>query len=204
LQRLGGKETIPVDVRVIAATHRDLERLMQDKQFREDLYYRLSVVVLTLPALRERREDIPGLNAYFLQKYGAELGTENPSIHPDAVQFLQTQNWPGNVRELENVVRTILLSARGYTIGLDHARAALNRARQTTRASDETLHDYVAHLLAAAQNGETGDAHALLLEAAEREIFGQAIQLAQGNQAKAARWLGVSRLTLREKLTLFG
>jgi nitrogen regulation protein NR(I) len=204
LQRLGGKETIPVDVRVIAATHRELERLMHDKQFREDLYYRLSVVVLTLPPLRERREDIPVLVAYFLQKYGAELGTENPSIHPDAVQFLQAQNWPGNVRELENVVRTVLLSARGYTISLDHARAALQRASQAARASDATLRDYVASLLAAAQRGESGDAHAVLLEVVEREIFSQAIQLAQGNQAKAARWLGVSRLTLREKLNRFG
>jgi two-component system, NtrC family, response regulator len=204
LQRLGGKETISVDVRVIAATHRDLERLMREKLFREDLYYRLSVVVLTLPALRERREDIPGLIAYFLQKYGTEFGMDNPSIHPEAVQFLQAQNWPGNVRELENVVRTVLLSARGYTIGLDHARAALQRASQAAQASDATLREYVASLLAAAQKGESGDAHAVLLEAAEREIFTQAIQLAHGNQAKAARWLGISRLTLREKLTQFG
>src|SRR5262245_22301290 len=85
IQRLGGKETIPVDVRVIAATHRDLDRAIQEKQFREDLYYRLSVVVIRLPPLRERSEDIPGLVRYFLQKHGPELGTPHPSIHADAV-----------------------------------------------------------------------------------------------------------------------
>src|SRR6267142_1294994 len=83
VQRLGGKETLPVDVRVIAATHRDLEAGIKTKQFREDLYYRLSVVVITLPPLRERKEDIPDLVRYFLQKHGAEMGNENPSIHPE-------------------------------------------------------------------------------------------------------------------------
>src|SRR5437667_10642932 len=99
LQRLGGKETVPVDVRVVAATHRDLETAIQQKQFRQDLCYRLSVVVITLPPLRERREDLPDLVRYFLQKHGPDLGNAKPSIHPDAIEFLQTQTWPGNVRE---------------------------------------------------------------------------------------------------------
>ena len=103
LQRLGGKETIPVDVRVLAATHRDLETAIREKQFREDLYYRLNVVAITLPPLRQRREDIPELVRYFLGKHGPELGNASPSIHPEAVEFLQSQSWPGNVRELENV-----------------------------------------------------------------------------------------------------
>ena len=129
LQRLGGKETTPVDVRVIAATHRDLETAIREKQFREDLYYRLSVVVITLPPLRQRREDIPELVRYFLQKHGPELGNPQPSIHPEAMDFLQAQPWPGNVRELENVVRKALLLAQSYTINLDHVRAALNKSR---------------------------------------------------------------------------
>src|SRR5205814_4584759 len=126
LQRLGGKETISVDVRVVAATHRDLETAIQQKQFREDLYYRLSVVVITLPPLRNRKEDVPALIHYFLQKHGPELGNANPSIHPDAIEFLAAQTWPGNVRELENVVRKTLLLAQNYTINLDHARPTLN------------------------------------------------------------------------------
>jgi DNA-binding NtrC family response regulator len=116
LQRLGGKETISVDVRVVAATHHDLESAIRHKQFREDLYYRLSVVTIMLPALRQRKEDIPELVRYFLQKHGPELGNPKPSIHPDAMSFLQSHNWPGNVRELENVVRKSVLLAQSYTI----------------------------------------------------------------------------------------
>jgi len=204
VQRLGDKETIPVDVRVIAATHRDLETAVQQKQFREDLYYRLNVVVIVLPPLRERKEDIPDLVNYFLQKYGTELGAITPSIDPEAVRFLQGQNWPGNVRELENTVRKVLLLARGYTITAEHARAVLSKMPGAGRTADQSLRDQAGELLAAAQRGELYDAHFRLLEAAEREIFSQAIQLAQGNQAKAARWLGVSRLTMRAKLTQFG
>ena len=204
LQRLGGKETISVDVRVLAATHRDLESALKNKQFREDLYYRLSVVVITLPPLRERKEDIPDLVKYFLGKYAAELGVANPAIHGEALEFLRAQSWPGNVRELENVVRKVLLLAQGYTINLDHVRDALARSGPPAPTARQSLGEYVASLLAAAQRGELDDAHARLLQTAEKEIFGRAIGLAQGNQAKAARWVGVSRLTMREKLIQFG
>jgi nitrogen regulation protein NR(I) len=204
LQRLGGKETIPVDVRVIAATHRDLESAIRQEQFREDLYYRLSVVVIGLPPLRDRREDIPDLVKYFLRKYGLEMGVSNPSIQEEAMGFLSTQTWPGNVRELENVVRKVLLLAQSYTITVDHVRTALSRTGPPAPTSRQSLGEYVDELLAAAQRGELNDAHARLLQASEQEIFTRAIRQAQGNQAKAARWLGVSRLTMREKLIQFG
>ncbi len=204
LQRLGGKETIPVDVRVVAATHRDLETAIREKQFREDLYYRLSVVVITLPPLRDRREDIPELVRYFLQRHGPDLGNLSPSVHPEALDFLQTQPWPGNVRELENVVRKAILLAQNYTINLDHVRTVLNKTAVLSERADLTLGQYVDELLAAARRSELADAHARLLEAAERELFKRAIHQAQGNQAKAARWLGVSRLTMKAKLVQFG
>jgi len=204
IQRLGGKETISVDVRVIAATHRDLEAALKNHEFREDLYYRLNVVVITLPPLRDRREDVPELVRFFLRKYGVELGVDNPSIHADAIEMLQAQNWPGNVRQLENFVRKVLLQAQGYTIGLDHVRAALKSAMTPAEAATLSLREYVDQLLGAAQQGELSDAHARLLTEAERELFSRAIELAEGNQAKAARWVGVSRLTMREKLIQFG
>ena len=204
LQRLGGKETVSVDVRVLAATHRDLEQAIRNRQFREDLYYRLSVVVISLPPLRERKEDIPELAKFFLRKYAAELGTENPSIHAEAMEFLIAENWPGNVRELENVVRKMLLQAQGYTINAEHVRAALARTAPPSEVGEQTLREYVDTLLAAAQRGDLKDAHARLLQAAEKEIFSRAIDLAHGNQAKASRWVGVSRLTMREKLIQFG
>jgi len=204
VQPLGGKETIPVDVRVLAATHRDLETAIQNHQFREDLYYRLSVVVITLPPLRERKEDIPELVKFFLRKYSVELGVSSPSIHAEALDFLRSQSWPGNVRELENVVRKVLLLAQGYTINVDHVRTAITRTCPVLEAARQTLREIADDLLAAAQRGELNDAHTRLLQAAEREIFSSAIEQAHGNQAKAARWVGVSRLTMREKLTQFG
>jgi nitrogen regulation protein NR(I) len=203
-QRLGGKETIAVDVRVIAATHRDLETALKRRQFREDLYYRLNVVVISLPPLRERTEDIPGLVRYFLSKYASEFGVQSPSIQPEAVDFLKGQDWPGNVRELENAIRKVLLQAQGYTINVGHVQAALARSLPAPDGGTQTLRQYVDFLLRAAQRGELEDAHGRLLSACERELFSRAIELAHGNQAKAARWIGVSRLTMREKLILFG
>jgi DNA-binding NtrC family response regulator len=204
LQRLGGKETIPVDVRVIAATHRDLEGAIKRNQFREDLYYRISVVVLNLPSLRERPEDIPDLAKFFLNKYATEFNTPNPAIHADALSFLQSQPWPGNVRELENVIRKVLLMARGYTISVDYVKSALTKSGPLPVTAEKTLHAYADELIAAAQRGEISDAYAQLHEAAERILIGRAIEKAQGNQAQASRWLGISRLTLREKLIHFG
>ena len=204
LQRLGGKETIAVDVRVLAATHRDLETAIRQKQFREDLYYRLSVVVISLPALRNRREDIPDLVRYFLQKHGPELGNSKPSIHPAAMNFLEAHTWPGNVRELENVVRKAVLLAQTYTINLDHVQSALHKTTEIDFPSARVLGEFVDDLLAAARRGEIGDAHARVIETAEREVFTRAIKQAQGNQAKAARWLGVSRVTMKAKLDEFG
>jgi DNA-binding NtrC family response regulator len=206
VQRLGGRESTPVDVRVLAATHHDLEAAIPEKLFREDLYYRLNVVMITMPPLRQRKEDIPDLVRFFLRKYGPELGNTSPSIHPEAMEFLQSHEWPGNVRELENVIRKALLLAQGYTVNLDNVSAALHRLASPGGAAGpaQTLGGYIGELLAAAQRGERDDVHAQLLEAVERELFRQAIERAQGNQARAARWLGVSRITMKAKLIQFG
>ena len=204
LQRLGGKETIPVDVRVLAATHHDLETAISQKLFREDLYYRLNVVVITLPPLRQRKEDIPELVRYFLGKYGPELGSPHASIRLEAMEFLQSHSWPGNVRELENVIRKALLLAQDYAINADHVRAALSKDAGLTDSANRPLGEYIDDLLAAAQRGELTDIHARVLESAERELFRRAIELAHGNQAKAARWLGISRITMKAKLVQFG
>jgi two-component system, NtrC family, response regulator len=204
IQRVGGNEKIPVDVRVLTATHRDLESAIQEKQFREDLFYRLSGVTITLPSLSQRVEDIPDLVKYFLQRSAKELGNDTPSILPQAIDFLQTQAWPGNVRELENVVRQALLLARGYSVTLEHVQQASARSRKPLAVGDQTIAGYFNDLLERAQHGEVERAHIRMFEDMERELFTRAIQLAQGNQAKAARWLGVTRTTMREKLIHFG
>ena len=204
IQRVGGDEVIPVDVRVIAATHRDLEAAIQEKEFREDLYYRLSVATIHMPALSDRAEDVPELVKYFIQRYAAELGVENPSVQPDVISFLQSQPWPGNVRELENVVRQSLLIARPFAVSLDHVRQALAKTKRPTTSATQSHAAYVADLLNRAQNGEVENAYWKMVSDLEPELFSQAIRLAGGNQAKAARWLGVTRLKMREKLAQLG
>ncbi len=203
-QRLGDDHSLPVDVRIIAATHRDLEAAMQEKEFREDLYYRLSVVTISLPPLSQRTEDIPDLVKYFIRRHAADLGVETPSIHPEAIAVLQNHRWPGNVRELENTVRQALLLARPFAIGRQDVEAVLTRSRKPLSSAHESHADYIRNLLARVQQGEETDAYARMIADLEPELFTQAIKLADGNQAKAARWLGVTRLKVREKLIELG
>jgi nitrogen regulation protein NR(I) len=203
-QRLGGDEVIAADVRVLAATHRDLETAIAEKEFREDLMYRLSVVTITLPSLSERVEDIPDLVKFFISRHAQELGLETPSIQPDAIAWLQTQKWPGNVRELENVVRRALLLARPFAISLEHVQQLVAKDRKPATNASQSHAAYIADLLDRVKRGEAENAFARMISDLEPELFSQAIQLAQGNQAKAARWLGITRLKMREKLIEFG
>ena len=203
-QRVGGTETVCVDVRVLAATHRDLETMIRDGKFREDLFHRLNVVTLHVPPLRERREDIPVLVRHFLGQYAMDFGLEPPTITMDALAQLQANPWPGNIRELENVTRRLLLDARGLAIDIDAVRHALAVRSGESLQLAATLPALAGDLLARAQRGDLSDAYGRILAEAEREILTQAIALARGNQAQASRWLGISRLTLREKLTGLG
>lgn len=203
-QRLGGDELISIDVRVLAATHRDLEAAIAEKEFREDLLYRLSVITITLPPLKERVDDIPELVRFFMQQHASELGVSNLSIQPEAIPWLQNQSWPGNVRQLENVVRRAMLLARPFPLTLDHFQQLMLRDRKPVSASVQTHGAYIADLLERVQRGEIEAAYPKMISDLEADLFSHAIQLAQGNQAKAARWLGVTRLKMREKLIELG
>src|SRR5580658_3243115 len=204
IQRLGSEDNIAVDVRVIAATHRNLSAAIKEREFREDLFYRLSVVTITLPPLNQRTEDIPDLARYFIQRHAKDLGVDAPAVQPEALAFLQNQAWPGNVRELENCVRQALLLARPFAIGLEHVQLVMAKNRRPAEGGLQTHAAYVTELLGRAQNGELHDAYVRMIADLEPELFKQAIELAQGNQAKAARWLGVTRLKMREKLGELG
>ncbi len=203
IQRLGGREDIAVDVRVIAATNRDLERMIEEREFRADLFYRLNVVTIAVPPLRQRREDIPLLVRHFLNRFAEEFETPS-TIDEEAIEFLSGQPWPGNVRQLENVVRRAILGARGFAIGRDvvaHAVAEASRSEQTLSVSLDQL---IAMRLGEAAEGKARGVYAGLVKEFEKETLAQAIRLAGGNQSRAARWLGITRLTLREKLIQFG
>src|SRR6185312_563589 len=159
-QRVGGDEQISIDVRVLAATHRDLETAIQEKEFREDLFYRLSVVTISLPSLGERAEDIPELVKFFIQRYATELAVEHPSIETDAMALLQAQKWPGNVRELENVVRRAMLLARPFAVSVEHVQQILASTQKPVSINSQTHAAYVADLLARVQRGEEDGAYA--------------------------------------------
>jgi len=223
IQRLGGKSDIPVDVRVIAATHQKLEAMIAAGEFREDLFYRLNVASIVIPSLNERREDIPLLIEYFLGRFGSEYGIDSPAITKDATQLLVRHPWPGNVRQLQNVVRKALLLCRGYAIGEGDIRALLRQADPDTSSRSDSeysatvsneltdglgMNQFARELIDQASRdtpaeGE-GDAYLRMVSEAERALLSEAIRRAEGNQARAARWLGISRFTLRQKLKTYG
>jgi DNA-binding NtrC family response regulator len=209
ITRVGSKEEIPVDVRIISASLRDLEQMIADGKFREDLFYRLNAVEVSVPALRERREDIPALTSYFLAKYAREFELEPPGIHKKAVTLLEEHDWPGNVRQLENVIRKALVDCRGLPISADLVEEALRKSAPRpcaavhaagTAGAESPLAQYVHNRLLAASRGELAGAFGLMQEDLEREIYRQAVELSHGHQTNIAKWLGVSRLTVREKL----
>jgi DNA-binding NtrC family response regulator len=204
VQRVGGRSNIPVDVRIIAATHRNLEEMVDTGTFRADLFYRLNVVALTIPPLRDRPDDIAPLVRYFLTRYANEFDADPPALLPEALHFLEVQDWPGNVRQLQNVVWKALLMSRGYAIDWQNIRQILAESDGTpaheSTGQSPSLKELIQDTLARAAGGEIQTAYSDLIEKLERELFAAVIERTNGNQAKAARWLGISRLTMREKL----
>ncbi|MFT5467755.1 MAG: DNA-binding NtrC family response regulator [Verrucomicrobiales bacterium] len=212
ISRVGGRAAIPIDVRVISATHRDLEAMLAERKFREDLFYRLNGATIFVPPLRERPSDIPALVTYFLSCSAREFDESAPSIHAKAMTLLESAAWPGNVRQLENVVRKALLDSRGLTIGEPVIREALaaveSSAIRLAAPAAGALEGFAAKIqerLSAASRDELEGRGAFetLVEDVERELYAQAVKLSHGNQSHIAKWLGVSRLTVREKLDKF-
>lgn len=202
--RVGGREELKADVRVISATHRDLQKLIADGRFREDLYYRLAGAVIKLPPLRERPEDIPPLVRRVARRFATELNVDSPSIPADAMRVLETYEWPGNVRELENVIRQLVLESRGMPISPTLVRETMRqRITAPPQGVESSFAIMIRERLQAASRGETTSVYDELFDRFERELYAQAVELSFGNQSTIARWLGVSRLTVREKLDKF-
>jgi len=201
-ERVGGNETIRADVRVLAATNRNLEQAINDGAFREDLYHRLNVVTIAIPPLRDRRSDIPKLIGYFVERYARELKIERPIISDDANQELVSYDWPGNVRELENCIYRTLIFTRGYAI----QASDVHRARGALQASVEGLTDDVDEQLLmgiiSRHLDKYGgvDAHERLMAQLERLTIAEALQRTVGNRTRAAQLLGIPRPTLHAKI----
>ena len=184
-ERLGSNVTRHTDVRVIAATNQDLRAALEQGTFREDLYYRLNVVPLNIPPLRDRKQDIPFLANHFIGKLAAESGSAVDSITDAAMAKLMDYHWPGNVRELENVIERSLVLARGKQLDADDIR--LESAPRPRSQNDQ-------HFLP----------EGLTLDQYEQEIIREALRRADGNKSQAARLLGLTRNALRYRLTQMG
>jgi nitrogen regulation protein NR(I) len=196
-QRVGGNQTLTTDVRVIAATNKDPEQQVAAKKFREDLYYRLNVVRIHLPALRERREDIPVLVDYFLRQARVKR------VSLPVLEILGRHDWPGNVRELENVIERAVVMARGDTLLPEDLPAEVRAPRPAAVAPEAvatTLDAAVQQLYALARQDPT----LKLLPAMERELITRALAETAGNQLQAAKLLGITRATLRKRIEKFG
>jgi two-component system, NtrC family, nitrogen regulation response regulator GlnG len=205
IERLGGQDSIRVDVRVLAATNRDLEALMKDGRFREDLYYRLNVVSVSLPSLRERRRDIPLLVEHFLAKYAAELGERG--VAPEALDRLVGYDWPGNVRELENVIQRAMVMATSGVILPEHLPIG-PVSTATSVAVDAPLEEIVERKLMECVRGLREHASAnlydLMIGLVEKPLLRAVLRETGGNQVRAAQILGINRNTLRKKLVEHG
>jgi two-component system, NtrC family, response regulator AtoC len=185
-ERVGASKTIQVDVRLVAATNKDLKKLVTEGKFRDDLYYRLSVVAVNLPALRERREDIPLLIDAFIRQCSADNAKPVREITQEAVNMLMAYDWPGNVRELRNTIEQMVVLSRGERLTLRDVPAAIRAGADLTK-------------IAVVRPGAT-----LTVEEAERQLIVQALKEMNGNRTRAANRIGMSRRTMHRKLKKYG
>lgn len=184
-ERVGGNELVKVDTRVISATNKDLEETVKKGEFREDLYYRISVFPIKLPPLRDRKEDIPILAAHFLTKYAEQEGKEIESISPDALELLMAYHWPGNVRELENAIeRAVVLANSPDILAKDLPTSVRSLGEKKIYEADNTLSSWIEKL--------------------EEEALRQALLECEGNISQTAKKLGIGRATIYRKAKKYG
>ncbi|RBP36644.1 two-component system nitrogen regulation response regulator GlnG [Roseimicrobium gellanilyticum] len=210
IQPLGSNRELPVDVRIIAATHQPLAQRIEEKRFREDLYYRINAAVIQLPALREREGDVELLIAHFLEEAAADYQLPRPAIPARVMNRLLQHEWPGNVRELRNAVRQIALRSRGYEVTTVLVEAVLGGGvEQAVQGSgttdfDQAIRQSVLHALEEAQKSGKGEVHRDLVERLERSLIRTALTLSDSHLGQVCDWLGISRVTLRKKMQEHG
>lgn len=192
-ERIGSNETIHVDVRLLAATNRDLESAIGEGKFREDLYHRLNVVTIKIPPLCERKDDIPRLVHYFLERFSRELKSERPPLSDGALALLCDYDWPGNVRELEHCIHRAMIFTQGYPIQRDDIERALER-----HSSDDAAQHK------AAKKTDRPIHVGMTLDDVEREFIKMTLSATGGNKKEAAQMLGISRRALYDKLKKYG
>jgi nitrogen regulation protein NR(I) len=205
IERLGGRETIPVDVRIIAATNRNLETALAESRFREDLYYRLKVVTIWLPPLRERTEDISQLAEYFVARYAEDMAMSNPGITKEALPILNNYPWPGNVRELANTIQKALIFNPGTPITPEVVSQAISGKMPGTALSgegkDEAIRAWARERLLSGVDDNLFDK---VMDQFSSVLVSEALALTGGNRSQSAKLLGLSRPTLHSKIEKYG
>ncbi len=204
IERLGGRSPIPVDVRVIAATNRDLEAALADGRFREDLYYRLKVVTLSLPPLRERNGDISILTEYFLKRYSKEMAVDSPGLTQEARLVMESYSWPGNVRELANTVQKALIFSRGAPISSEEISEAIRIDTEGRETWDQSHLDSMQEWIKRSLNSGRENVFVDMIDEFSRIVMTEALSMTGGNRSQAAKLLGLSRPTLLAKIEKYG
>ena len=204
ITRTGGNKTLKIDVRIIAASNQNITRLVKENKFRDDLYYRLNVVPIKLPPLRKRRDDIPDLVDFFLQKAKHEFGIDSMECSSEVLELFKTYRWPGNVRELENAIkRAVLLSPNQVLIPIDFPDLLEGDKYQKKSESLEALvAQKLENSLARMNLKEMNNLYDMVLHQVERPLINIVLQKTRGNQIKTADILGINRNTLRKKIKL--
>jgi nitrogen regulation protein NR(I) len=203
-ERLGGGCSIPVDVRILAATNRDLERAVADGQFREDLYYRLNVVTIGLPPLCERDSDVFELAAHILDALSQEMEMPNPGLAADGRAFLASHGWPGNVRELSNTLQKALIFNRGAPITRDELTQAVGLGQDRPPLSEQPDHAFREEIRRVLAQHAGENAFEMLMDQAGRLVVAEALEITGGNRTRAAKLLGMSRPTLAARIDKYG
>ncbi|NOQ50644.1 MAG: nitrogen regulation protein NR(I) [Desulfuromonadaceae bacterium] len=202
ITRTGGSQILHVDVRIVAATNQNIAKLIAAKRFREDLYYRLNVVPINLPSLQQRKDDIPALVEFFLQRAQKDLGVSVTECSQDTIEFLQRHSWPGNVRELENVIKRAALLSPNHILMPEDFPGLLDGHRNKNQ--DESLETVVArkleNSLAKMDLHELDNLYEMVLHQIERPLINIILHQTRGNQVRTAEILGINRNTLRKKI----
>ncbi|HHT9129336.1 MAG TPA: sigma-54-dependent transcriptional regulator [Candidatus Brocadiaceae bacterium] len=196
LERLGGIETIKVDVRIICATNKNLEDLVKAGKFREDLYYRISVFPLTLPPLRERKEDIIPLAKHFLKRFSMKMGKAPITLNKEVEKLFMAHKWEGNIRELQNVIERAVILCKGSVITAEHLPVSIVRGSYTVEKDKYQALDTSVQF--------DIPPHGLSLDALEKQLVNQALEKSKNNKTKAAKLLGLTRGTFRYRLQKYG
>jgi len=202
IERIGGRgEPVSVDTRIIAATKENLEAAVEQGRFREDLYYRLKVVIIEMPPLREHLDDIPLLVDNFLAKYSMEMGIVNPGVNPETIKTIQQLTWPGNVRELANTLQKALIFSRGYPIRPEDIVPSLDPQTALQDADDGTVKEVIRRWIRKGLMTGSGDnMFDAFMDYFGSALVSEALKISAGNRTRASKLLGITRPTLQSKI----